>query len=982
MNELSWQAEGRSEICAKGRLEFSAASHEQGEQCERSSCNESAGCPESTAFQSVPGSRRFFLMLSAAIVLLIRSDYAAAQESTVLVPGHHRFASGWAPEEAGRLLISELNCQSCHGTFDGLVIPPRTAPILTQAGQRISPDFIQKLLENPQGAKPGTAMPMIHGAADPATRKAIAAFLTAGSVYRPSAVGVDAVNRGEVLFHRVGCAACHGDFRDANTIRQLRRGLTPVDPDDEEEEPEVKDEEEWKAPDFVVPLPKLEMKYTLSSLIDFLRNPHSVRPSGRMPSLNLTPEEARDIASWLLKDVQVEPNIRFDYYEGEWTTLPDFQTLKPSLTGRTTDFSTGVTERRDSFGLRFSGFLHVPVDAEYRFFLSSDDGARLKIEDTTVVDNDGVHPAGFRDGTIRLKAGVHELVVEYFEAHGEESIALELEGGGLSRQPVAGLMTLTPEPPKPETNSEPVDESLVATGREAFVRLGCAACHEHAPGGERLKWNGQAPMFAGMRTDRGCLADQPGTSVPKFALTASQRDQLRAAIRTPAAGASKDARSELRMAMTALNCFACHTRDMLSADASLNHVFAGTIPEMGDEGRIPPALDGAGDKLNETWLRTLLNEGAKDRPYMATRMPRFGAEQGNPIVDRMIALDRVADEAPVMLTSPEHRIKADARTLAGDKGLSCIKCHIFDRHAATGIQSLDMTRMTKRLRRDWFVRYLLDPQQYRPGTRMPAAWPRELVAFPDLLEGTARSQIEGLWIYLSDGTQAKVPSGLQREAIELKPVDRPLIYRNFLEGLSPRGIAVGFSEKAHFAWDAEHLTPRLIWHGAFIDASKHWVDRGPGNQVPLGDHVMTLPSGPPIVELISLDKPWPDQNPRELGYRFRGYSLNPDGVPTFRSSWQTLEFTDTLTPYAATPDSGLQRVIAVTSTEPRTNLWLRIASSTSVTDAGGEFVLDGVRYTVTGADPVMRTINDRRELLVPLSLESGQTVTIRVTMVW
>ena len=54
----------------------------------------------------------------------------------------------------------------------------------------------------------------------------------------------------------------------------------------------------------------------------------------------------------------------------------------------------------------------------------------------------------------------------------------------------------------------------------------------------------------------------------------------------------------------------------------MNHVFSGSIPEMGDEGRIPPALTGAGDKLNEEWIKTVLAEGAKDRPYMATRMPR------------------------------------------------------------------------------------------------------------------------------------------------------------------------------------------------------------------------------------------------------------------------------------------------------------------------------------------------------------------------
>lgn len=910
---------------------------------------------------------------------------AVAEDVHLIVPGHQRFGgSVLSAEDAGRVLISELNCQSCHGEFAGLPLSTRKAPVLTQVGQRVSPKFIHRLLEDPQKAKPGTAMPLIPGATTQEARDALVAFLTDGSAWRPGAVGGDAVRRGEVLFHRVGCASCHGDQRDPETIRQLRLGLTPVNPDEvDEEEKAAKPAEEWKAPDSVMPLGKLDDKYTLSSLIDFLRNPHTVRPSGRMPSLNLSPEEARDIASWLLRDVKVEPNIRFDYYEGQWTELPDFDSLKPSLTGRTTDFNVGVTDRKNDFALKFSGFIHLPADAEYRFHLSSDDGARLKIDGKVVVDNDGVHPAGFRDGTALLTAGAHELVVEYFEAQGEESVALEVEGGGLSRQPASGLMTLTSEAPKKvDAESKTVDASLIEKGRTLFASLGCAACHQHGDGEKQIKWTGKAPVFAVMKPVQGCLADAAGATVPKFAFSPIQKDHIRAAMSAKSTNAEPDKRAELRLAMVTMNCFACHARDGLAADSALNHVFTGAIPEMGDEGRVPPALDGAGDKLNEAWLRTLLNEGAKDRPYMATRMPKFGSDQGNPIVDRMIALDLQPDGEAFTQAEADHRVKADARMLVGDKGLSCIKCHIFDKHAATGIQSLDMTKMTKRLRHDWFVRYLLDPQKYRPGTRMPAAWPRGQVAYPDVLGGTAQAQIEGIWTYLADGSQAKVPSGLQREAIELKPADRPLIYRNFLEGLSPRGIAVGFPDKVHFAWDAEHLTPRLIWHGAFIDASKHWVDRGPGNQVPLGDHVMTLPAGPPIAELPSLDQPWPDRNPRELEYHFKGYSLNKEGIPAFRSEWKGVAITDTITPFAASPDNGLTREVTATSGKRPQNLWLRIGQGSTVKEENGEWNVDGVRFRVEGAEPSVRTVNGRQELLAPMTFGQDGSAKVRVTMVW
>ena len=90
-------------------------------------------------------------------------------------------------------------------------------------------------------------------------------------------------------------------------IDQLRRGVSAgqaVEEDEDDEEPKAA--VKWTRPAYAMPLGKLDNKYSLSSLIGFLLDPHAVRPSGRMPSLNLTPEEARDIASYLLKDVEVE----------------------------------------------------------------------------------------------------------------------------------------------------------------------------------------------------------------------------------------------------------------------------------------------------------------------------------------------------------------------------------------------------------------------------------------------------------------------------------------------------------------------------------------------------------------------------------------------------------------------------------------------------------------------------------------------------
>ena len=917
-------------------------------------------------------------------LLLIPAKPAAAESPETRVPGYIRFRGEHLQSaEAGRLLISEMNCQSCHGTFPGLTVPPRQAPILTGAPGRLSPDHIRQFLANPQQVKPGTAMPRVAAVAENAeVLDAITAFLSAGSVWRPQAVSADAIRRGEESFHRVGCAACHGDQRSDEVITAIRRGLTPPNPDDEEETdapavPAV------SRPDFLMPLGPLHEKYNLSGLIAFLREPHTVRPSGRMPSLNLSNEEARDVASYLLREVKVEGSIQYEYYEGSWSKLPDFSTLKAVSTGTTTDFAAGPAARDNDYALRFTGYLQIAAAGEYRIHVVSDDGSRVLINEQEVVNNDGIHPPVGRDGVIRLEAGSHTLVVEFFEQGGGEELSVEIEGPGLPRQPLSGSVTLTREPPKaPEKKTPPPSPELIAKGRQLFAQHGCASCHQHGDGDQRLQTSAAAPTFSQLNPAAGCLAEVPSAKAPRFLLSSRQRGDLQAALTEARNGPSPAmATAEIRSVMLSLNCFACHSRSGLGGPSEpLNHVFTGTIPEMGDEGRVPPPLDGAGDKLNEDWLKRILTEGGKDRPYMHTRMPAFGALHAEVLLPRFTATDRQEAVPEVVFAEADHRVKADARTLVGDQALSCIKCHRFDNYAATGLQSLDMTTMTTRLRRDWFHRYLLDPQKYRPGTRMPAAWPGGNSIIPHVLEGNASMQIEAIWKYLLDGKRARVPSGLERQAIVLTPADRPLIYRNFIEGLSPRGIAVGFPDKVHFAWDAEHMTPRLIWHGAFIDAAKHWVDRGPGFQSPLGDHIMSLPPGPPLARLESLDQSWPGTNPRELGFHFRGYKLNPAGLPSFRADWEDIQLTDTLEPLPGKPDFGLKRTLDIRSSSVLQQVWIRLAAGQiSEKDAG--FVCDGVQYRVQGGLAVVRQSGGRSELLVQLP-DGGSAAQVVVEIRW
>src|SRR5205823_948972 len=121
------------------------------------------------------------------------------------------------------------------------------------------------------------------------------------------------------------------------------------------------------------------------------------------------------------------------------------------------------------------------------------------------------------------------------------------------------------------------------------------------------------------------------------------------------------------------------------------------------------SLTGVGAKLNPEYFRQVLDKGAHDRPYMFTRMPGFG----NPNVGTLVALFENADPAEadpkITLDMPPAKLKAEARGLVGEGALACIKCHTFAGKKAEGVQGIDMTLLTARLRKGWFHKYMLDP---------------------------------------------------------------------------------------------------------------------------------------------------------------------------------------------------------------------------------------------------------------------------------
>src|SRR6185295_19387175 len=103
-----------------------------------------------------------------------------------------------------------------------------------------------------------------------------------------------------------------------------------------------------------------DKKYSFKSLVDFLRQPHASRTSGRMPDMRLQGQDLERIAHYLLRDTRVPGHLDYTLYRGDiWEGL-ESDNVKAERAGRVADFALeSVGNLRHHTAIKYEGWLNV-----------------------------------------------------------------------------------------------------------------------------------------------------------------------------------------------------------------------------------------------------------------------------------------------------------------------------------------------------------------------------------------------------------------------------------------------------------------------------------------------------------------------------------------------------------------------------------------------------------------------------------------------
>jgi hypothetical protein len=129
--------------------------------------------------------------------------------------------------------------------------------------------------------------------------------------------------------------------------------------------------------------------------------------------------------------------------EATAANLEDFPTItdqKPILSRADATVNIESTQEAlpgtalvDNFYIRWTGKIRIAKEGNYTFITESDDGSRLFINGKQVVDNGGAHAMQEASGEIELKAGDHEILIEYYEIGGDAGMKASWEGPDLPK---------------------------------------------------------------------------------------------------------------------------------------------------------------------------------------------------------------------------------------------------------------------------------------------------------------------------------------------------------------------------------------------------------------------------------------------------------------------------------------------------------------------------------------------------------------------
>lgn len=336
------------------------------------------------------------------------------------------------------------------------------------------------------------------------------------------------------------------------------------------------------------------------------------------------------------------------------------------------------------------------------------------------------------------------------------------------------------------------DDKLLYSGERLIARYGCFGCHNIAgfedmqPIGTGLGQAGSKLLsqldfgFMDIEHNRSAWYEQKLTDPRSFDVDRVKRPEE--LLRMPNFHFSEGQVDALVLVLTGMvkDQVKPEMRDILSAEVEAGrsmiarrncrgcHEINGSGGDIrstiADQGLWPPLIATEGAKTQPDWLHGFLSDPGEAtlRPWLTARMPTFGfgTVEAGTLTAYFSAEDGV--NYPFIDTS----IATSNATLTAGRELfdlmDCALCHptsdVLPPNREPADLAPNLNLAWQRLRPEWVLDWILNPQSLMPGTRMPEFFRNGETQFPEFLDGDVQAQIKAIrdhiFLTLGQGTRA------------------------------------------------------------------------------------------------------------------------------------------------------------------------------------------------------------------------------------
>ncbi|MBO0342336.1 alkaline phosphatase family protein [Muricauda lutimaris] len=191
-----------------------------------------------------------------------------------------------------------------------------------------------------------------------------------------------------------------------------------------------------------------EVRYTIGNNLPTLQNSQVYQDTFYLKQTNMAKagvfQNDRLVSTVAEGSFRIVPKTKQDpvkfrvYQVNGIEKLPDFTSLNPIYKGFVTEFSHKQVLTDDmpqeQVAVVFESYLEVSEEGQYGFFTNSDDGSKLYVNGTEIVNNDGDHGVLERSGSLKLSKGTHLVRVEFFNGGGGYHLDVKYSGPHIPKQ--------------------------------------------------------------------------------------------------------------------------------------------------------------------------------------------------------------------------------------------------------------------------------------------------------------------------------------------------------------------------------------------------------------------------------------------------------------------------------------------------------------------------------------------------------------------